>query len=120
MTCGHIGGSLWGENIQAPFPRGKVIEFMHMQKARLASPKCLQAFVHEKQHEQLPKGRQDPLASNSEDTPSWRGDGRLSGGGGGKISSRMIFQSSMVGRGLWSTRQGLETWALFSWLGDLG
>ena len=52
--------------------------------------------------------------------PHLAGEGRLLGFGGGKISSRMIFQSSMLGGGLWSTRQGLETWALFSWLGDLG
>ena len=70
MTCGHIGGSLSGENIQAPFPRGTVIEFTHVQKARLASSKRLQAFVHEKQHEWLLKGHQDPLASDSEATPS--------------------------------------------------
>ena len=52
VTCGHIGGRVWGENIQAAFPRGKVTEFTHMQEARLAPPKCLQALVPEKLQEQ--------------------------------------------------------------------
>ena len=63
-------GSLWGQNIQAPFLRGNVIESMHMQKAQLTSPKCLQAFMHETQHEQFRKSHQDPLDAGSEDTLS--------------------------------------------------
>lgn len=63
-------GSLWGENIQAPFLRGNVVESMHMQEAQLTSPKRLQAFMHETQHGQFCKSHQDPLDAGSEDTLS--------------------------------------------------
>ena len=91
MTCGHIGGRVWGENIQAAFPRGKVTEFTHMQEARLAPPKCLQALVPEKLQEQLPKGRQGPLASTSKDTPSWGVREDFWGAGEGRFRAEWYF-----------------------------
>lgn len=81
----------------------KLTEFTHVQEARLAPPKCLQALVPEKLQEQLPKGRQGP-----EEPPSWGVEWKTSGGKGGKIEQNGISVKCGGKRLLCSTRQDLK------------